>query len=229
MIRISVLQWSQTALCRACSFVLLIIGFSGSAIAIPIIYYDLDFEDGTLGGGVASGSFGTPTVVSPSNLDNNAAEFVLIDQLVWDRNAAESSTHHVGFDYFAEAGANITQFLDVPSILRLDVSDIGRHRVDVYYDLNAQNAIAFLDGIVDSSLLSILAWPAPAATVSNQIRIANQAAPPGNSTGVFQIDNLIWEGNITFPVAVPEPTTLALLSLGLAGIGFCRRKKPIIT
>ena len=228
MIRISVLQWSLTAVCRACSLVLLIIGFSGPAIAIPITYYDLDFEDGTLGGGVTFSGFGTPTVVSPSNLDNSAVQFALNDQLIWDRNAAESSTHHVGFDYFAETGANITQFLDVPSILRLDVSAVGRHRVDVYYDLPAQNAIAFLDGILDNSLLSILAWPAPAATVSNRIRIANQPIPPGNSTGVFQIDNLIWEGDISMPVNVPEPTTLALLSLGLAGIGIGRRKKPVI-
>jgi hypothetical protein len=35
--------------------------------------------------------------------------------------------------------------------------------------------------------------------------------------------------NFTFNAPVPEPTTFALLSLGLVGLGFARRKKAALT
>ena len=159
---------------------------------MTVIYYDSDFEDGTLGGALDSSSV---VNISSSNLDGRALEFGLDHQLHWRRgNAPESSTHLVSFDYFAEPGANITQFLDVPRILRLDASLTGRHHVDIYYDFTTQTAESFLDGNLDNSLLSILAWPE--TPVSNSVRIGNQSLGPGNSTGIFQIDNFQWKGNI---------------------------------
>ena len=195
-----------------------------AALATPITYVDADFEGGAtdFGGGAVFPGFDAPTNVSPSNLDGRALEFAnsgdFGSQMQWNRGALpESTIHRVSFDYFAEEGANLTQFLDVPSILRLDVSAPGQHHVDVRYDLSAQTANAFLDGVLDNSLLTILAFPL--TPISNDIRIGNQIAAPGNSTGVFQLDNLLWQG-----FEVPEPGTLALAILALLG-GVAHRRR----
>ena len=194
------------------------------AVASPITYYDSNFEDGSLGGGnpFGGGVFGTPTNLATSNLDGRALEFALDDQLVWSRGSLpESNLHYVAFDFWAEPGANITQFLDVPSILRFDLSLSGRHHVDIYYDLVAQTIESYIDDVLDNSLISITAWPLN--PVSSSVRIATQVLGPGNSTANFQIDNFIWQGNVAR--TVPEPATLLIFSAGLAGLGFIRRRK----
>jgi hypothetical protein len=199
-----------------------VLAFYGTALALPITYYDLDFEDGTFGGGFNLSGFGEATNISPSNLDGSALYFDVNDQMVWQRNAADSTTHYVAFDYYSQPGANVTQFLDIPSILRLDVRNEGQHHIDVYYDLSTEQTWSYLDGTLDSSLLTILAWPSFPA--SGAIRIANQASLPGDSDGDFEIDNLLWQGDVDLPVAVPEPSTLLLLGTGLVGLAGFRRK-----
>ncbi len=191
--------------------------------AAPITYYNSDFEDGSLGGAVSfGGSFGTPTNIFSSNLDGRALEFDLNDQILWSRGAApESSLHYVAFDFWAEQDANVTQFLDVPSILRLDVSLSGRHHLDIYYDLANQSIESYLDGVLNNSLINITAWPF--SPVSSTVRIGNQEIGPGYSDGKFQIDNFIWQGNVAR--TVPEPLTLALMGVGLVGIGYTRRRR----
>jgi len=190
------------------------------AVAAPITYYDLDFEDGTSGGGTAFPGFGEAMIIDSINLDGKALFFEVDDQMYWNRNDADSMTHYVAFDYYAEPGANVTQFLDIPDILRLDVSATGRHHIDVYYDLTNQQAWSFIDASLDMSLLTILVWSDPPSTA--MIRIANQSAPPGYSEGIFEVDNLLWQGNVEVPV--PEPATMLLLGCGLIGLAAFRRK-----
>lgn len=210
-------------------------GLCSAARAGPITYYDVDFEDGTLGGGTAiigrHIETGEPTngpveVVASDELDGQALDFEVREGIKYRRELQDSPTHYVRFDYFADPDANLTQFLDAPGILRLDVSATGRHTVEVYYDLEAQVAHALLDGVVDDSLLSILAFQEVADTRS--IRFLNQEAPPGSSAGDFEIDNFQWQGDVEIPsFPIPEPGTASLLGVGLAALGWRRRSPPL--
>lgn len=193
--------------------------------AAPITYFDLNGS--TFGGGVAVSGFGPASIVASANLDGSAFLFEVNDQMEWNRDTApESSTHHVAFDYFAAAGvgANITFFLDVPSILRFDFDAPGRHHVDLYFDFTTQAIQSFVDGVADPSVLSIAAWPS--TPVSADIRIANQSFAPGNSVGPFEIDNLLWEGNVQ--LAIPEPPSVALLgSVVIAFLAFKKKRNAL--
>jgi hypothetical protein len=192
------------------------------ALAAPITYVNLDGT--SFGSGFPFSGFGSASVISPSNLDGSAFLFGVDDQMEWDRApASESSTHHVAFDYFAapSAGANITFFLDVPTILRFDFTATGRHHVDLFFDFPTQTIQSFVDGTLDNSVLSTAAWPT--TPVSRDIRILNQSTGPGNSHGPFEIDNLLWQGNVAL---VPEPSTIALLlALSPALLALRRRGK----
>lgn len=202
--------------------------FSGSLFAAPIIYYDLDFEDGTLGGGSApSSSFVAATNVAGSNLDGRALQFDIDNQLIWPINGPDSPFHYVSFDFFANPGSNVTQFLDMPRILRSDVETTGRHRMEILYDFPNQTVNAYLDGVLDNSLVSITSWPTMSAPSASDIRIGNQSGPPGNSMGTFQIDNLLWIGNDTefTPSRVSAPSTILLLTcLGILGLRISRKR-----
>ncbi|MDH5181800.1 MAG: hypothetical protein OEZ39_03040 [Gammaproteobacteria bacterium] len=190
--------------------------------ALPVTYYDLDFEDGLLHGD--SGAFGPdPVIVSSSPLGSgNAVFFDLTSQYMWNLNGPDSLTHYIAFDFYAEAGANIVSFLDIPTILRSDVSVTGTHRLELFFDFTTQSSYAFLDGIMDNNLISIEAWPATPA--SRDIRIGNQTSAPGNSTGVFYVDNLVWQGNVDIP-SVSEANANLLFLAGLILLAFYRYRK----
>jgi hypothetical protein len=189
--------------------------------AAPITYYDLDFEDGTLGGGLGFLPFALPSNVSSSNLDGNALEFHLDSQLVWNINDVDSPFHYVGFDFFANPGANVTQFLDVPRILRTDTDVPGRHRFEILYDFANERVDTYLDGVLNNSFVSATFWSTPSS--ADTLRIANQVGSPGLSTGTFQIDNLLWMGDDTAfrvtPASAPSGLALFLLaSIGLLSV-----------
>ena len=201
----------------------------GHAWAAPITYYDLDFEDGLLGGTVP-GLFNAPTNIAGSALDGRALEFDEAgpgSQIHYDRNDVDANNHFVSFDYFAEAGANVTFFLDVPTILRFDFDLEGRHHVEIFFDLAAESIETFVDGLLDNSYLTIAAFGSP--SVSSGIRFANQPIGPGLSTGDFQIDNVLWQGDVQ---TVSEPETALLLLVGIGLLGSLRRKRnelPAVT
>ncbi len=54
------------------------------------------------------------------------------------------------------------------------------------------------------------------------------AASPGSDNG-FTVDNLIFAASVAPEPGVPEPATLALLGIALAGLGISRRRKPALS
>lgn len=201
------------------SFRLLAVGFLGAMVVAPagahaatITYYNLDGS--SLAEGEAFLGFGDPSVVPSSNLTGNALQFERNDQWVWLRNAAESTTHYVGFDYYAPTDAQVTFFLDTPTILRFDITTAGTHHVDLYFDLTSETALAFLDHVFTPGLLTVPVWGSSA----QQIRFVNQAF------STFEVDNIVWQGDVRIPV--PEPSSMFLLgSGGLALLAVVRRRR----
>ena len=72
-----------------------LVAMSPIALIAAPIYYDLDFEDGGFGGGYEFSTGQEATNISSVNLDGNSLLFEVGDQMVWDRNDVDSTTHYV--------------------------------------------------------------------------------------------------------------------------------------
>lgn len=181
------------------------------SLASTITYYNLDGSSLAEGGPMLG--FGAPSVVASAFLTGSALQFDPNEQWVWLRNAADSTTHYVGFDYYAAAGAQVTFFLDTPTILRFDMPTAGKHHVDLYFDFTSNTAQPFLDGVLTPGLLTAAFWGGN----RTHIRFLNQGIPGAPS---FEVDNIVWQGD------VPEPSSIVLLgSGGFALLAFFRRRQ----
>lgn len=195
--------------------------------AATITYFKADFENFSLGGATSFGfPFSAPVNVQTPALDGRGLSFPTNAQAQWQFSGPSSNLHYVGFDFFALSGANVTMFLDVPSILRTDVKLEGRHRLDVFYDLSARSIEPYLDGVLSPKLVNLASWP---STLDIRgVRIVNQVFDPGNSTGAFQVDKFIWQGGVTAsdvvrPKRVPDTgNTLLFLAIASVALGFLR-------
>ncbi len=184
------------------SSIFLIFVIATSVEAQVTTYYDLDFSDGTFGGGYVPdfdcGScipFSEPEIVYSSQLDSNSLQFSRRDQMVWELNGETSNYQYISFDFYTIYEDSIVVFLDCPSIKRTDIGITGKHRVEIYYDLLQKTSVTLLDGDIYSDFEVINDWTPPPRVISVRISHNKGYWMPG---GPFQIDNFIWKGGVKY-------------------------------
>jgi len=125
-----------------------------------------------------------------------------------------------------------TQLSPVPGIFRLDFSSfVSAIGMDVLYNNSDVSFRVFDENDIEleSSLSKPTQYGSQSGFVGISTGVANIAYAlidvPALSIHDLFIDNIIYQGNVTTQVSVPEPSTLAILGLGLAGFAARRAKK----
>jgi hypothetical protein len=185
---------------------LLLMGVANSAFAVPITY---SFQ------GVGSGSLGG-TAFTDQNISFELfadTDGVYDGPSIWHNDITSSAINVTGFSTASFTTAGLRMFMN-------DSNDALGFQDSAHYDLlDIQDPI--LDGYDLTTAIGVVHEPNPSA----YYQFVDVSTTLGNMT----LSNVTWVDFEAKVTGVPEPATLGLLGLGLAGIGFSTRKKKSVS